>query len=478
MAISNKGTGVIPDSVIAALKGVLGSKYVLCDESSLDRYSIDALTLFSTSNSHPISPRVSAVVMPSTTREVSEIVKLADKNSIPLIPYGAGTGLMGAVTPTRGGIAVHMNRMNLIEQINVGDQNVVVQSGSILGNVNTSLHEHGLMLGHDPYSLPIATVGGAISTNGVGYRASKYGSMGNQVLGLEVVLPSGDILQTRSVEKSSVGPSLASVFVGSEGSFGIITKATLRAFPIPEARIFKTFSFGTFEKGFLALTNIFSSGLKPALIDLTEEPNPRVNTNESDSLKRQPLLYMMFEGHLDEIEVQATHTSTTCLDAGGVDIGPYLTEEYWNTRHDSAYKFKETHIDNINPRPGGQINNIIAYPHLALPISEVLGCHTRCHEIAYSRNLTIRECSLWTHPGLFSVVIEDTGLDDHNLQQAVGEIMDLAHNVGGSMEYVHGVGTKLYQLVDKEIGVGIKVLKAIKKHLDPNNIMNPGKLGL
>ena len=86
------------------------------------------------------------MVMPSTSREVSEIVKLADKNSIPLIPYGAGTGLMGAVTPTRGGIAVHMNRMNLIEQINVGDQNVVVQSGSILGNVNTSLHEHGLML--------------------------------------------------------------------------------------------------------------------------------------------------------------------------------------------------------------------------------------------------------------------------------------------------------------------------------------------
>ena len=194
---------------------------------------------------------------------------------------------MGATVPVRGGIVLDTKALNRVLDVNPTDRTAQAESGVVLEDLARALKMHGLMPGHDPWSLPIATVGGAISTNGVGYRAASYGPMGEQVLGLEVVVPDGQVLTTRSVPKYSSGPNYNHLFIGTEGVFGIITKATLRVFRIPEKRSFATVGFDSFDQGFKALGEMFSLGLRPTLVDLTEESGER-----GDGV----LLYMMYEG--------------------------------------------------------------------------------------------------------------------------------------------------------------------------------------
>ena len=340
------------------------------------------------------------------------------------------------------------------------------------------------MFGHDPNSVPIATVGGAISTNGVGYRAAKYGSMGDQVLGLEVVLPNGEIIQTRAVPKTSTGPSLHPLFIGAEGVFGIITQATLRVFRLPESRLFKTIAFPTFEDGFHAMLELFSLGLKPALVDLTEEPDTdKPDASDDSSIPYKTWMYLVFEGYAEEVDAQFTRTLAVCHASKGEDIGPSPTQEYWDTRHDSAYRYRERFLNkSLEERPSQDWHRRTGYPHGALPASRVLEYRRRCEEIISGRPLWVREYSLWTQPELFSMMLLDVSLEGNDevesLSHVVDELLVLAQDMGGSMEYVHGVGVKLAHLVPGELGAGMDVLRGIKAALDPNNIMNPGRLGL
>lgn len=475
---------MISPSALERLKRIVGHEDVLLDESSIEEYSMDAFGRWGLGQPSPTSPRVYAVVKPSSTTEVAQVVKLAHDERIPVIPYGGGTGLTGAVTPLRGGIAVDLKKMNRIVEVSPHGRTAIVEAGAILGDLDKALNQKGLMLGHDPYSLPIATVGGTISTNSVGYRAARYGSMGEQVLGLEVVLPNGEILQTRAVPKTSVGPSLHSLFVGAEGVFGIITQATIKVFRLPESRLFKTFSFPTFEDGFHAMLEMFSLGLKPALVDVTEEPDPSYTDAADDSSAPYRVrMYLVFEGYAEEVEAQAARTVKVCQASNGEDIGPAPTQQYWDTRHDMAYRYKERFVDKVvRDWPEDEWPRAMAYPHVAIPTSRLLEYRRRCEEIASRSHLEIREYALWTQPELYSMLVVDTALEGNGtggqLSQAVDEMLTLAQDMGGSMEYVHGVGTRLAHLVPRELGTGMEVLRGIKAALDPHNIMNPGKLGM
>ena len=470
-------------SALETLKSIVGPENVFLDEFSLDAYSLDAFGRWGSGQPGLSRPRVYAAVRPCSTIEVAQIVKLAYEERIPLIPYGGGTGIMGAITPLQGGIAVDLKKMNRVVEVNPQDRTAIVEAGTVLGDLDMKLNQKGLMLGHDPYSVPIATVGGAISTNGVGYRAARYGSMGDQVLGLEVVLPNGEILQTRAVAKTSAGPSLHPLFIGAEGVFGIITQATLRVFRLPESRLFKTIAFPNFEDGFHAMLEMFSLGLKPALVDLTEEADTSQPGAPDDSIPYKTLMYLVFEGYDEEVEAQVTRTLGVCQTSNGEDIGPAPAQEYWDTRHDSAYRYKERYIDKpVSDRPQRDWPRTTAYPHVAIPASRVLEYRRRCQEIASRSHLQVREYALWTQPELFSMILVDVALEGEGaggqLAQAVDEVVTLAQDMGGSMEYVHGVGVKLAHLVPRELGAGMDVLRGIKAALDPHNIMNPGKLAL
>ena len=165
---------------IQALAKILGHDNVLVGKEDLERYSADALTPFRAFRPAPSLQRTAdVVVLPRSTQQVAELVELASTHKVPVVPYGGGTGVMGAALPVRGGVLVDMKGLNRVLQVNATDRMVLVEAGVVLEDLARELEPHGLMPGHDPWSVPIATVGGAISTNGVGYRAASYGSMGD-----------------------------------------------------------------------------------------------------------------------------------------------------------------------------------------------------------------------------------------------------------------------------------------------------------
>ena len=454
-----------------SLACVVGSHNVLSSPLDLDRYSTDALTPSRAFGAASLLNKTAdVVVVPQTAQHVIDIVRLASQIGIPIVPYGGGTGVMGAALPVKGGIVVDLKGLNRILEINPEDRSVTVESGVILEDLGESLEEYGLMVGHDPWSVPIATIGGTISTNGVGYLAAAHGPMGEQVLGLEAVLPSGELLTTPAVPKYSAGPNLNHLLIGAEGVFGIITKATLRVPRIPERRSFITFEFPSFDEGFHAVVELFSLGVRPALVDLTEVPDKAVT------------LYLMYQGYAESVAADMERCCQVCSSFEGIDIGPEETEDYWNERYDIALSYKQ----DVQPLPRKERWQLrrwgFDYLHMALPASKVLEYRRRSVELLKGYGVYVREFAIWGRPELFSMMVAPESSSGkatgEGLAEAVDQVLCLAQDMGGAMEYCHGTGVKLAHLLAREWGVGMDVVRAMKKALDPTNIMNPGKLGL
>ena len=473
-----------------ALAAIVGAEYVLTDDESRERLSFDAVTAHRLGGREELAEaRVDAVARPASTAEVAAVVSLAAERGIPVVPYGGGTGVMGAVVPVRGGIALDLRRMNSIVEVSREDRTARVQPGVYLADLDACAREHDMMLGHDPWSVPIATVGGAISTDSVGYRASKYGSMGQQVRALEVVLGSGEVVRTRAIQRQSSGPMLNGLFAGAEGTMGVITEATVNLHALPEAREFASVGFDTFEQGYPVVARLFDIGLVPALIDLTEEPGTAENAAPC-------ILYLGFEGYREEVEAQRSRAIAEALTASGRDLGPGPTREYWEARHAIAERWRD-HTRPLRPteRWKEQRWRYADYLHIAMPVSQVLAYKRFCDETAARYGLDVRESAVWTHPELFSVFVrapqtpplppgEGRGEGDNGdaaalaLKQAVDAMLEEALRLGGGVEYCHGLGVKLGGWAEREWGDALLLARRLKRTVDPNGILNPEKLGL
>ena len=462
---------MLDSSTIQSLANIVGVGNVLTDPADLDRYSADALTPFRAFGAEEAFDHLADVVVrPASTREVAEVVKEAGQRRIPLVPFGGGTGVMGGALPVRGGIILDMGRMNRVLAINPTDLTAEVEAGVILRDLVDRLAETGLMPGHDPYSVPIATLAGAISTNGVGYRASAFGPMGDQVVALEVVLPQGRMLATRAVPKYSSGPNLNHLFIGSEGVFGIITRATIRVYRQPEAQAFATAAFDSFDQGFDAAAELLALGIRPTLLDLTEEAGV-------------VRLHLLFEGFREGVAAQEGRSAQVCAQLGGRSIGAEPTMAYWRDRYQSAENYKKSALGQPRQVRWNRLSGRgFDYLHLALPVSKVLDYRRRCDRIMAGTGVRVVEYAIWSRPELFSMLLaaEPGGGGDFRgeLARVVEQVLTLAQDMGGVMEYCHGVGVKLNHLLARELGVGHEVVRALKQALDPANIMNPGKLGL
>ena len=456
---------------LEALARIVGGDNVLTSPYDLDSYSADALHPFRAYSAEKFFDQLAqAVVRPASTEEVSKIVVLANELKTPLVPYGGGTGVMGGTIPIHGGIIVDVSRMNRVLEVGATDLTARVEAGVLLADLEEALAEHGLMPGHDPYSVAIATVAGAISTNGVGYRAAAFGPMGDQVVALEVVLPNGQVLNTRPVPKYSSGPGLNQLFIGSEGAFGIITQATIKVFRLPEAQSFTTVNFDSFDAGFNAAAELLALGIRPTLLDLTEE---------DDGI----LLHLLYEGFAEGVAAKEQRSKRVCADFGGRHIGSEPTLAYWRDRHQSGENYKSTALGKPRQvrwdRTGWRGFD---YLHLGLPISKVLEYRKRCDQIMEGSGVRTVEYAIWSRPELFSMLlVSEEGTEAQSrerLGRVVEEVLTLAQDMGGVMEYCHGVGIKLNHLLARELGVGHEVVGKLKRALDPANIMNPGKLGL
>jgi alkyldihydroxyacetonephosphate synthase len=470
-----------PHDVIAALTAVLGPTHVISDTSQLELYRLDGLRPSrGYRDRERLGLKPGCVVRPQSTAEVRALVQWANTAHMPLVPYGGGTGLMGGAMTDGAGVLIDFRDMSRILAIRREDQQAVVQPGIVLGTLEAALGAHGLTLGHDPWTLGIATVGGAISTNGLGYRGGQYGSMGDQVLGLEVVLPDGRLLRTRAVPKSSTGPDLTQLFIGAEGVFGLITEATLQLFSAPEAHALLAFTFPTFSQGFAAVMEMAAVGLRPAVVELSED-YPSIMPAPTATAASQPAvtLYLGCEGFRELVEAQRGRAYTLCQCQGGKDLGEAAAQAFWQGRHRIAERFQQERLNNLkrgvlDTRPQASFD----YIHVALPTSQVLPYRERALAVCQARGITVTQCGIWTRPELFSMALLNQSDGAEALADTVDALLGLVQDTGGSMEYCHGIGVRLAHLLEGELGEGVQLLRALKQILDPHRVLNPGKLGL
>ena len=470
--------GAMDESVVSELTRLLGKERVSVAPEERERFSVDALGVYRAFHAASLLERATDVVVhPQSTEEVASMVRLAHAARVPLVPFGSGTGVMGGIAPIHGGITLDLRGLNHIWEIDRVSRTATVGSGTVLGDLVEALSREGLMLGHDPWSQPIASVGGAISTNGVGYLAARYGPMGEQVLGLQVVLPEGEVLETHAVSKPSPGPGLDHLFIGSEGIFGVITRATLRVFPTPEKRTLYALAFDSFEAGYAAIMEMYALNLVPAMVDFDEEPPPSGGTGG------EVVLYLAFEGFQEEVEAAEGRALKVCYQQGAKDQGQEEAGHFWKTRHASAERYQRE----VLGRPASERRARgrgwrMDYLHVAIPPSRVLEYRHQCSEVLKGYGAPVREWSIWGRPEFFSFLIGEPepaqGIPSEVMARTVDEVLALAQDMGGTMEYCHGVGLKLGHLMERELGVGMDVARRLKESLDPHHIMNPGKLGM
>lgn len=423
----------------------------------------------------PLGPPAVAV-LPTSTPEVVAVVDAARRAKRPIVPYGAGTGVHAGAAPLWGAIVLDMGHMDRVLSISAGDRKACVEPGVLLGILDRDAAEHGLMVGHDPWSQPIASVGGAVSTNGVGYLAGKYGSMGEQVLGLEVVLGTGEVIRTPSVPKASTGPQLRHLFVGAEGVLGIITRIDVRLFPIPEKRALAGYWFPRFEDGLEAVIEMLARQMRPSMIDYEEDSPERLSLGDLPDTPSE--MYLAFEGFEEEVEAQVRRADAICRENRATSMAKSEVQTFWDTRHQSAERY-------LAQRQAGQPRHwrsTTSHLNIGLPVTTISEFRARsAREIAPYR-LALSGSGLWGMPELFSVRFEHQQPDDASAEEELDEGTDvglrIALELGGSMEYCHGVGLRLAHLMQHEWGSGFDALRRIKQALDPDGILNPGKLGL
>jgi FAD/FMN-containing dehydrogenase len=372
---------------------------------------------------------------------------------------------MGGAASILAGIVLDLRGLQDV-QVRPQDRMAKVGAGVTLNTLNQAAAAYNLMCAHDPWTVAVATVGGTISTNSLGYIGGKYGAMSEQVLGLEVVLPTGDIITTRAVEKTSTGPNLHTLFIGAEGCFGIITRATLRLFPRPHTRLLSGWDFVNFATGFQAVNLILQSGLRPGLLEYSDDyPTLKQSTPAT--------LFMSFEGPQRVAQAEAEEAMNLCQQAGGTLLPQEQVQTFWVQRHDRGDAYAAARAAGI---PWRQRHPTLDYLHVALPPSAVLEYRQQSLALLAQQGLYAMETGLWAHAGLFNLVYG--GADLATLAAVQPILLQLSQDLHGSMEYCHGVGVRLAPLMAREHGAGLAVLRRLKHHLDPRRILNPGKLAL
>ena len=412
-----------------------------------------------------------AVVTPKSTEEVSQIVKLCAEHGVPVIPYGTGTALEGHVAALYGGISVNMQEMNDVIEVHDEDLDVVVQPGVTRKQLNQYLHDRGLFFPIDPGA--DASIGGMTACRASGTNAVRYGTMRENVLALTVVLADGRVIKTsRRARKSAAGYDLTRLFVGSEGTLGVITEITLKLYGIPEAISSAVCTFPDLNSAVGTVINTIQYGVPVARIELLDEAQiDAINRYSKTDLAVAPTLFLEFHGSTQGVAEQAQVVQELAADAGGSNFQwTTNTEErnrLWQARHDAAYACKAL-------RPDGEI----WATDVCVPISQLAECIRETQRDIKESNLV---APIVGHVGdgnfhLVLLVDKEDPEENERAQQLHERMVMRALAMGGTCTGEHGIGYGKLDFLIAEHGEAVSVMRAIKQALDPDNIMNPGKI--
>ncbi len=412
-----------------------------------------------------------AVVFPGSTDEVAEIVRVCADYRVPVIPYGTGTSLEGHVNAPAGGISVDVSQMDRVLSVHAEDLDCVVQPGVTRSRLNTHLRDKGLFFPIDPGA--DASLGGMAATRASGTNAVRYGTMKDNVLALEVVLADGQVIRTgRRARKSAAGYDLTRLMVGAEGTLGVITELTLRLHGIPEAMSSATCSFPTVEAACRAVIGTIQLGIPVSRIELLDALTVKaVNAHSGLSLPETPLLLLEFHGSAASVAEQAEQFGEIAGDVGGTGFQWTANAEertrLWQARHDTYWAQRRL-------RPEAQA----VATDVCVPISRLADCVTAAQAKAAEMDILAPVVGHAGDGNFHMTLLVDTSAQEEiaRAERFVGWLSDLAISLDGTCTGEHGVGQGKMPYLRKELGPATGVMAAIKRALDPQDIMNPGKI--
>jgi D-lactate dehydrogenase (cytochrome) len=420
----------------------------------------------------PLPPAApDAVVWPRSTEEVSRIVAICARERVPVIPFGAGTSLEGHVLATSGGVCMDLSRMNEILRVGVDDLDVTVEAGVTRNALNERLARDGLFFPVDPGAN--ATIGGMTATGASGTTTVRYGAMRENVLAVKVVLPDARVVTTsRRARKSSAGYDLTRLFVGSEGTLGVITEVTLRVHGLPEAVAGAVCHFPDVASAIRTAIATLQTGVPVARIEFVDELGIKaINEHSGLSYPVAPLLLLEFHGSPAGVVEQAHAVGQIAADLGAIDYRTAVDASeraaLWRARHDSFYA-------SLGLRPGSKAITT----DVCVPISRLAECIVATRDDIDAHDLT---ATMVGHvgDGNFHVMmlIDPDGTGELARAEALNRrLVERALALDGTCTGEHGIGLHKLAFLPQELPEGVEVMRALKRALDPRGIMNPGKV--
>lgn len=414
-----------------------------------------------------------AVLFAGSTADVVALVELCAEARVPVVPFGAGTSIEGSASPVAGGISLDMTRMNRILAVNAEDFDCVVQPGVRREELNLHLRDQGLFFPIDPGAN--ATLGGMAATRASGTNAVRYGTMKDAVLSLEVVTPQGKVIRTaRRARKSAAGYDLTRLYVGSEGTLGVITEITLRLHPIPEAISSAVCGFASLGGAVDTVVQAIQCGVPLARVEILDALQMRaVNRWSKLDYAEVPTLFFEFHGSPAHVAEQVEMVSAISAANGGGDFAwsnlPEERNSLWRARHEAYYAA-------LNLRPG----SIGWATDVCVPLSRLAECIAETHVDLAAATLP---ATILGHvgDGNFHVVfaIDPASAAELAEVEAINDrLVERALAMGGTCTGEHGIGLGKQQWLVAELGDAVDQMRLIKQAFDPDNIMNPGKIFL
>lgn len=453
--------------LVKDLKAFLEPTQVLSLPEEMLAYANDATHYFK-------SRMPDAVVLPHTTEEVAKVMKYAFAKEIPVTPRGAGSGLAGGCTPVHGGIVIDLKRLNKILEIDKSNMTAKVEAGVVLKNFQDTLEKRQLFYPPDPQSATVCTIGGNVATRAGGPRGVKYGTTGNYVTGMEVVLPDGSIITPGGkFVKQSVGYDITHLMTGSEGTLGVITAVNLRILPLPEANRTVIVVCETLEQAAEIVAEIIARGAIPGMIEfLIKLAITIMNQYFFPPLPTdgEGYLFMYFDGTEAQVEYEAKLVSEICHDMKAKEVrlieDPRVAQTYWTARA-NVYPLIQTIFERGNAED------------ITVPRNKLPDLVRAVQAIAAAEGVMI---GLAGHAGdgnmhpsiLFPQVTPEA---EAKAKIAIDKLIRAGLDMGGTISGEHGIGIHKAEYLSWELGdIQIELMKRIKYAFDPKGIMNPGKI--
>ena len=465
----------LKSKIYEMLKDIVGPDHVTIHETDAVLNAHDAWPLSEAKiRAGEILPLADFIVFPNSADEISSILKLANEHRIPIVPVGGGAGTCGGTLPTRGGIQLDLKRMNQVIAIDHDSLTVRAQAGIIGIDLEEYVNRFGYITGHTPTSLRASNLGGFIATRSGGSMSSLYGKIEDLTLGIQVVLPNGDIIELKAVPRHSVGPDLKQLFIGSEGTLGIITEATLKLFKKPEHRSFRSMSFKDVSTGLIAIREIFQSGITPSIVRLYDAEDTAMSMSGHFEIPEGDCMLLLgFDGRRELVTIDEQASVEICRKHGATDYEEGPSKRWWEHRYDMYYPTKYT---TAGFSVGDTIDIVATYDKLENvyhAMKEAMEAHDAIVMSHFSH--------MYPNGGSIYMIFFLSAPDAESAWSKYKKVWDdgvaACHKEGGTMSHQHGVGLTRTTYTEGEWGPAFQILKQIKNLLDPNGIMNPDKLG-